>query len=215
MSHRGPDDRGHFVEPDLCVGLGHVRLSIIDLATGKQPLSSSDDLIVLVCNGEIYDFERIRGNLEALGHRFKSKSDSEAIIHLYEKYGLEFVSHLRGEFAFLLLDRRRRVLYAFRDRFGTKPLYYCATTGGGFVFASEVKGIAATGLVNLEFDPTALKSALTNMHCIPSVFKGIAEVEPGEYLSVNLDTLEVQKTRYWDFQFPRSDSARIFLPNGN
>ncbi len=122
MRHRGPDGHGVFLEPDRHLGLGHARLSIIDLETGAQPLYSHDARLALVCNGEIYDFERQRGELEREGSRFASNSDSELIIHLYLKYGEGFYEHLRGEFAFLLYDRSLGRLIAARDRFGIKPL---------------------------------------------------------------------------------------------
>src|SRR5262245_45321466 len=120
LHHRGPDGRGLFLEPDRHLGLAHARLSIIDLETGAQPLYSHDARVTLVCNGEIYDFERQRTELEREGFRFTSNSDAEVIIHLYLKHGECFYKYLRGEFAFLLYDRSLGRLIAVRDRFGIK-----------------------------------------------------------------------------------------------
>ncbi|MEZ4485119.1 MAG: hypothetical protein R2864_11190 [Syntrophotaleaceae bacterium] len=146
LHHRGPDESGLYMDPECPVALGHARLSIIDLATGRQPLYSEEEDIVLVCNGEIYDFERLRQELIRLGHRFRTASDAEVIIHLYQQYGLSFTDHLRGEFAFLLYDRRQRKVFAVRDRFGIKPLFF-NRQGGRFLFASEAKALFATGLL--------------------------------------------------------------------
>src|SRR5207244_10246309 len=124
LEHRGPDGDGVFIDAAARVTLAHTRLAVIDLATGAQPIQSEDGNIILVCNGEIYDFERIRSALEAKGYHFKTKSDSEVIIHLYREFGLGCFDQLRGEFAFLLYDRARHLLIAGRDRFGIKPLYF-------------------------------------------------------------------------------------------
>src|SRR5437868_6243162 len=145
LEHRGPDGNGVFIDESAKLTFAHTRLAVIDLATGVQPLGSHDENIVLICNGEIYDFERIRSSLEAKGHRFKTRSDSEVIIHLYEEFGLDLFEHLRGEFAFLLYDKTKRLLIAARDRFGIKPLYF-SRTPDAFVFASEMKAIFASGL---------------------------------------------------------------------
>jgi asparagine synthase (glutamine-hydrolysing) len=118
LHHRGPDGRGLFVDKEARLTIAHTRLAIIDLVTGDQPMESEDGSIVLSANGEIYDFERIRSALEAKGYRFKTKSDSEVIIYLYKEYGLGCFEHLRGEFAFLLYDKAKRLLIAARDRFG-------------------------------------------------------------------------------------------------
>src|SRR5690348_2189167 len=155
LDHRGPDGTGVFSDPAAEVTLAHTRLAIIDLVTGTQPLASEDGNIVLAANGEIYDFERIRSSLEAKGHRFSTKSDSEVIIALYEEYGLDCFKHLRGEFAFLLYDKRKRLLIAARDRFGIKPLYF-TRIDGGLVFGSEMKAIFASGLVEPKLDVSGL-----------------------------------------------------------
>src|SRR5271166_987097 len=153
LRHRGPDGSGVHLEPDLAAGIAHARLSIIDLEQGAQPLFNEDERISVVCNGEVYDFERQRSELERAGHRFRTNSDSELIIHLYEEHGLAFLHHLRGEFAFLLLDSVHRRLIAVRDRFGIKPLYVARTDRNGWIFSSEIKGILATSLVPPAMDP--------------------------------------------------------------
>ena len=125
LYHRGPDEYGFYFGEDGEPDLAHSRLSIIDLKTGSQPLRSSDDSLVLIVNGEFYDYKTIRARMSARGYQFRSKSDSEIIFPLYLQYGLNFVNHLRGEFAFALFDRRKRRLILCRDRFGIRPLYFC------------------------------------------------------------------------------------------
>ena len=138
--HRGPDDDGFFVEGN--VGLAMRRLSIIDIRTGQQPISNEDKSLWIVYNGEIYNHRELRSKLEARGHRYHTKSDTETIVHLYEEYGRECVQHLRGMFAFAIWDRRSRRLFIARDRLGIKPLYYFYD-GKKFVFGSEIKAILA------------------------------------------------------------------------
>src|SRR5690242_15903456 len=145
LDHRGPDGRGTFIDEAARVTFVHTRLAVIDPETGAQPIESEDGNLVLIANGEIYDFERIRSLLEAKGRRFKTGSDSEVILHLYEEFGLDLFEHLRGEFAFLLYDKAKRLLIAARDRFGIKPLYF-SRLAGGLVFASEMKALFASGL---------------------------------------------------------------------
>lgn len=130
MSHRGPDGEGYFVEPG--VGLGFRRLSIIDLQTGEQPISNEDSSITVVCNGEIYNYQELRRNLQAAGHRFRTNSDVEVIVHLYEDHGVRCVDFLRGMFSFAIWDSRHRRLMLARGRFGIKPMSYAITPGGLF-----------------------------------------------------------------------------------
>ncbi len=145
LHHRGPDGRGHWLSPDCRVGLGHTRLSIIDLQTGDQPIANEDESLWIVANGEFYDFERIRDELRRRGHRFRTGSDSEIALHLYEDHGPECLHHLRGEFAFVIWDGRNRRLFAGRDRFGVKPLFY-AEHAGALYLASEAKALFAMGV---------------------------------------------------------------------
>ena len=123
LQHRGPDDCGSFADSLAGITLLHTRLSVIDLETGAQPIESEDGNLVLVANGEIYDFERIRSSLEGKGYRFRTKSDSEVILHLYQEFGLNFLEHLRGEFAFLLYDKTSQLFVAARDRFGSSRCF--------------------------------------------------------------------------------------------
>src|SRR5689334_19069596 len=145
LLHRGPDGQKHWISPDHCVGLGHARLSIIDLAGGDQPIANEDGQLQIVVNGEFYDFQRIRRELEARGHRFRTKSDSEIALHLYEEFGVQGLQQLRGEFAFALWDQNNQRLFLVRDRFGIKPLYY-SLHQGTLYFASEIKALFALGV---------------------------------------------------------------------
>lgn len=207
LRHRGPDGHGVFLEPDRHLGLGHARLSIIDMKTGAQPLYSHDARLALVCNGAIYDFERQRGELEREGSRFASNSDSELIIHLYLKHGERFYEHLRGEFAFLLYDRSLGRLIAARDRFGIKPLYVARTKAGGWAFSSEIKGLFGTGLVEREIDLSApSKNGAT-------LFRGVEHVPPATAVVLDVVNGTQRVTSYWRPNFPRAsrnDTSRTF-----
>ena len=145
LRHRGPDGQGHWVSPDKRIALGHARLSIIDLATGDQPIASEDEQTRIVVNGEFYGYEPIQRELEQSGHRLRTRSDSEIALHLYEDLGTQCLHRLRGEFAFVLWDERTRSIFAARDRFGIKPLFY-AWHEGTLCFASEVKALFAAGV---------------------------------------------------------------------
>jgi asparagine synthase (glutamine-hydrolysing) len=154
IAHRGPDDAGIFV--DERAALGHRRLSIVDLAAGHQPLANEDDSIWIVFNGEIYNHHELRRDLERRGHRFRTHSDTEAIVHAYEEYGDACVERLDGMFAFALADEKARRLLLARDRLGKKPLFH-ATLGGVLHFASEIKAIKASPAWNGEHDLDAPK----------------------------------------------------------
>jgi asparagine synthase (glutamine-hydrolysing) len=145
LHHRGPDSQGAWLSPNQRVGLGHARLSIIDLTTGDQPIASEDERIHIVVNGEFYDFECQRRELERRGHLFRTCSDSEIALHLYEEFGAHCVQQLRGEFAFVLWDEGNRSLFAARDRFGIKPLYY-AVYDDTLYLASEIKALFVAGV---------------------------------------------------------------------
>lgn len=140
MRHRGPDDEGIYISNH--VGLGHRRLSIIDLNTGKQPIANEDSTVWVVFNGEIYNYKELRQLLLRRGHVFKTETDTEVIIHSYEEYGEDCVSHLRGMFSFAIWDEREEVLFLARDRVGIKPFYY-SLLGNSLIFASEIKAILA------------------------------------------------------------------------
>jgi asparagine synthase (glutamine-hydrolysing) len=199
LHHRGPDAQRVWVDPRCRAGLGHARLSIIDLMTGDQPIASENDQLHLVANGEFYDFERIRAELERQGHAFHTRSDSEIALHLFEEQGARSVHSLRGEFAYAIWDQRDGVLFAARDRFGIKPLYY-TVHNGTFYLASEVKAFAEFG-VPLRWD----RDTLYDIHFVKhspdrSLFEGIYQVPPGSYLVTDGDNVRV--TQYWDWNYP-------------
>lgn len=197
--HRGPDGSGEYRR--VPVGLGHRRLSIIDLSTGDQPMCNEDGTVWVVYNGEIYNFLELRSDLEAWGHKFKSKTDTEVIVHLYEDLGVECVSHFRGMFAFALWDERKQLLLLARDRVGIKPLYY-ANTGKALVFGSEMKSILADQSVERRVNPRAIDRFLTYYY-LPgneTLLEGVLKLEPGYYLTVQSGKIE--KRQYWDLKFP-------------
>lgn len=198
IAHRGPDDDGFYVRGN--VGLGHRRLSIIDLAGGKQPIFNEDGSIVIVFNGEIYNFADLTDDLAASGHRFRTRSDTETIVHAYEEYGDSCVERLRGMFAFALWDGRRKRLLLARDRLGKKPLYYYAGANS-LIFASEIKALLENPEVPREVDPDALKLYLA-LRYVPgprTIFREIYKLQPGHYLA--LENGIVRTCAYWDVQF--------------
>jgi asparagine synthase (glutamine-hydrolysing) len=199
LHHRGPDDSGVFADP--FAALGHARLSIIDLATGHQPMCNEDETVWIVFNGEIYNFPELHARLTARGHRFRSHCDTEAIIHLYEEYGDRCVDHLRGMFAFAIWDQGRRRLLLARDRVGIKPLYYWQE-GDRLVFGSEIKPILHAPGVPREIDPEALQDYLTYLW-VPapkSIFKGIRKLPAGHTAAFDVHGLRLEE--YWDLVFP-------------
>ncbi|MEZ4381264.1 MAG: asparagine synthase (glutamine-hydrolyzing) [Nannocystaceae bacterium] len=204
LAHRGPDGEGRWVAADGRVALGHRRLAIIDRAGGRQPIASEDGQVVAVVSGELYDHNVLRDRLRARGHRFRTRSDSELVVHLYEEHGVELVEHLRGEFAFILWDGRQRLALAGRDRFGVRPLVY-ARIGDAHCFASEGKALLAAG-APAAWDLEAVFAA-TQMHYAPpdrTLFRGVRQVEPGE-LAVLRDG-DLRLRRYWDLDYPREAS---------
>jgi len=203
LRHRGPDGDGFHVAPGI--GLAFRRLAIIDLATGEQPIANEDGTVVVVCNGEIYNHVELRARLSAAGHRFRTASDVETIVHLYEEHGDGFVDHLRGMFAIALWDAPRRRLLLARDRFGIKPLYYAATDGA-LVFGSEQKAILASGAVMPEPDLQGMRQLLTHGRTVTprTMVRGIAKVPPGCMLAWSCGSMST--SRYWDVSFPARDA---------
>jgi asparagine synthase (glutamine-hydrolysing) len=201
MVHRGPDDSGTYFKDQ--VGLAHRRLSIIDLAGGHQPISNEDDTIWIVFNGEIYNFQELRRKY-LKDHTFKTRSDTEVIIHLYEEFGEDCIQYLRGMFAFALWDEKIRKLLIVRDRFGIKPLYY-AQTPKGFVFASELKAILETDAIQRKIDKQALNLYLTFRYVPGSrtMIDGITKLEPAHYLVHQNGNFSVH--RYWNLDFAEDD----------
>ncbi|HEY3884392.1 MAG TPA: hypothetical protein VGL62_04245, partial [Vicinamibacterales bacterium] len=164
IRHRGPDDEGIHLEPG--VGLGMRRLSIIDLAGGRQPLHNETKSIWVVFNGEIYNYRELRAELEAAGHRFSTSSDTESIVHAYEEWGEDVFARLRGMFGIALWDRPRRTLLLARDRAGIKPLHY-VERNGRLYFASEIKSLLAAGAVDRRLNPAALDHFLAFLYTPP------------------------------------------------
>jgi asparagine synthase (glutamine-hydrolysing) len=205
LVHRGPDDEGEHVESRLgiSIGLGHKRLSIVDLSSAaRQPMANEDGTVWLVCNGEIYNFRELRDELLSKGHVFRSGSDNEAIVHLYEDMGIDCLERLKGMFAFALWDRSKNALFLARDRMGKKPLHY-SDYNGGIVFASEIKALLRHPAVGRTIDLSSLNKYLA-LEYIPaphSIYTSIRKLEPGHYLSYQNGKCTTHK--YWDL--PLSD----------
>jgi asparagine synthase (glutamine-hydrolysing) len=202
--HRGPDGWGHHVEPPVLMGMR--RLSIIDVAGGQQPIGNEDGSIQVVFNGEIYNYRELRAELEQQGHRFRTKSDTEVLVHLYEQHGDDFPRHLNGMFAFALHDRTRRRVLLARDQIGIKPLFV-AKLAGQLVFGSEIKALLESGLVPRELDHDAL-AAFLSWEYVPAprtLIRAIRKLEPGCTLAVELDSGELRERRYWDL--PAADAV--------
>jgi asparagine synthase (glutamine-hydrolysing) len=202
LVRRGPDEGGRF--RDCGVGLAMRRLSIIDLAGGRQPIRNEDATVWVVFNGEIYNYRELRAGLLQRGHRFETHSDTEVIVHLYEEHGERLVDHLRGMFAFALWDSRRRRGLLARDRLGIKPLFY-AHMGDTLVFGSEIKAVLASGIVRRELDYQALDAFLTFTY-IPApltIYQAVRKLEPGHLLI--WERGKVEDRRYWDLDVSRPD----------
>lgn len=201
LHHRGPDGAGF--HQDGPVGLAHARLSIIDLATGDQPLANEDRTIWTVFNGEIFNYVELRAALERAGHVFRTSSDTETIVHAYEEYGDDFVRHLNGQFAIALWDSRRRRLLLIRDRVGIRPLFV-QRDGNRLLFASEIKAILSVSEQPRRLDLTGLAQTFTGWAPVEerTAFEGIKSLPPGCFLSFEAGREELQ--RYWDWEYPVS-----------
>jgi len=199
IRHRGPDDEGYFVAPGI--GLGHARLSIIDVQGGKQPIHNEDESIWICYNGEVFNYIELREDLVKRGHSFYTSTDTEVIAHMYEEFGPDFVHKLNGQFAISLWDANRQRLLLVRDRVGILPLYY-ASDDDHLVFSSEVKGLLASGHVSAELDPTALDDLLTFWCPVApkTIFAGVQQVRPGEM--VILENGSITTRQYWDWDYP-------------
>jgi asparagine synthase (glutamine-hydrolysing) len=205
LHHRGPDDRGIHVDREI--GLGHTRLSIVDLSGGRQPMCNEDGSIWVVFNGEIYNHVELRAELEQQGHTFKTHSDTEVIVHLYEEKGAACVNAFNGQFAFALWDGRRRELLLARDRMGVRPLFY-TMQNGRLLFASEIKALFEDATLPRELDPFALDQIFTFWFPLPprTGFTGIAELPPGHTMTVTEDDVRIR--RYWSMAFPADGGGR-------
>jgi asparagine synthase (glutamine-hydrolysing) len=199
--HRGPDEGSVHSEPGL--GLGHRRLSIIDVATGQQPLFNEDGTVAIVFNGEIYNFQELIPELLALGHVFRTRSDTEVIVHAWEAWGEACVQRLRGMFAFALWDRKRATLFLARDRLGVKPLHYALLDDGHIIFGSELKSLLAHGGMKREIDPLAVEEyfALGYVAEPRCIFRQARKLEPGHTLMLRRGAPLAQPQRYWDLRF--------------
>ena len=204
IRHRGPDEFGAYRDADL--GLAHARLSIIDLGTGQQPLSNEDGNLWIVYNGEIFNYLELRVELEALGHRFRTKSDTEVVVHAWEQWGEQAFERMNGQWAVAIWDRKRRALMLSRDRVGVRPLYV-GKHAGRYYFSSEVKAIfAADPSFPRSLDPQGIDETFTFWSVVPpqSVFSGIEEIEPGQTWTFNADGL--LRRAYYHPDFPRRGS---------
>lgn len=204
LYHRGPDGQRQWIEKDCRVGLGHARLSIIDLATGDQPIASENGRTHIVVNGEFYGYEAVQRELENGGHRLSTRSDSEIALHLYEELSTDCVHRLRGEFAFVIWDAANRMMFAARDRFGIKPLFY-AFHRDTLYFASEVKALFAMG-VPARWDAESVSQAVEfGGHPMRTLFDGVFQVPPGHFVIATDKHIEVKQ--YWDFHYPKAKQA--------
>lgn len=209
IRHRGPDDEGFHVQDGCAIGMR--RLSIIDLSTGHQPMSNEDGTVWVVFNGEIYNYQELRRDLIARGHRFRTNSDTETLVHLYEEHGTAGFEKLRGMFAYALWDSRQRSLHLVRDRFGKKPLYYAALPEGLY-FGSELKCLRVAG-VPLEVDPEALQ-LFFQFSYIPdplSPFRSVRKLMPGCWIRYDADG-RVHTGRYWKMPPPTEDETGFNAP---
>jgi asparagine synthase (glutamine-hydrolysing) len=211
LRHRGPDDEGIFV--DGFVGFGHRRLSIVDVAGGHQPMTNEDGSLYITYNGEIYNHADFRPSLEKCGHVYRTLSDTETILHLYEEHGERCVEHLRGMFAFAIWDRKNHELFIARDRLGVKPLYYVHTSDGSLYFASEIKALLAAGAIKPEINYKALPDYLANhgTSADETLFLGVKRLLPGHTLSWRDGQIRLQK--YWDLLYTSDGRANADRPD--
>lgn len=204
LRHRGPDGQGTWFSPDRRTALGHTRLSIIDLETGSQPIANETNQLQLIANGEFYDHDRITAELKGLGHTFRTGSDSEIALHLFETYGHDFLTHLRGEFAFAIWDEANQTLFAARDRFGIKPFFYTHERQK-FMFASEAKALFAAGH-SARWDRRGMFQALHfAQEQDHTLYEGVRQLPPGHFLIARRGTLTIRP--YWDAHNPAKAKA--------
>jgi asparagine synthase (glutamine-hydrolysing) len=204
LRHRGPDEFGILLDHE--VGLGNTRLSIIDLSGGSQPIANEDETLWIVFNGEIFNYLELRAELETRGHRFRTSSDTEVIIHLFEEYGPACLEKMNGQFAIAIWDRDRRRLFLARDRLGVRPLFYTELKTGLMLFASEIKAIFSDARISRELDPNRVDEVFRFWGALQShtVFRGISELPPGHFLIADRDSVQIE--RYWAPQFSETTS---------
>ena len=207
--HRGPDEAGLYTEPGL--GFGHRRLSIIDIAAGQQPMFNEDGTVAVVFNGEIYNFVDLIPELTALGHTFKTRSDTETIVHAWEQWGVDCVHHFRGMFAFALWDRRQQVFFMARDRLGVKPLHYAVTDEGFLVFGSELKTLTAWPGFRRDIDDEAVEDYFGYGY-VPeprTIYKSAHKLPPGYRILIRRGRPVPQPEQYWDVPFQPPSALSI------
>ncbi len=206
ITHRGPDEQGTIVKDKAALGMR--RLSIIDLKTGQQPIFDCSGNLAIVFNGEIYNFLELKKDLENRGHRFKTNSDTETIVHAFEEYGTDCLKHLRGMFAFAIYDFANETLFIARDRVGKKPLFFSKTKQGNFVFGSELKSLIEHGEISKEIDFSALDAYLTFGY-VPEefcIFKDVFKLAPGAFLTYKNG--EIKTENYWDFSYTENSEIK-------
>ena len=209
QAHRGPDGEGEHHEPG--VALGHRRLSIIDIATGQQPLYNEDGTVVVIFNGEIYNYQQLIPELQALGHVFHTRSDTEVIVHAWEAWGERCVDRFRGMFAFALYDRNRETLFLARDRLGVKPLFYSLLPDGTLLFGSELKSLMVHPGLRRDIDPCAVEEyfALGYVAEPRSIFVGTRKLPPAHTLTVRRGQTVPEPVEYWDVRFSLESSITL------
>lgn len=203
--HRGPDGDGEFFDPGI--GLGHRRLAIIDLSGGAQPLFNEDQSVVVVYNGEIYNFQELMDELIAAGHVFRTRCDTEVIVHAWEEWGEDCVDRFRGMFVFAIWDRTRQTLFLARDRLGIKPLYYSLLADGTLIFGSELKSLLVHPGLPREMDPTAIEEYFAYGY-VPdpkTIYQSVFKLAPGHTLKWRRGDAPPQPRQYWDIRFDVSD----------
>ncbi len=203
--HRGPDEGDTYIEPGI--GFGHRRLSVIDIAMGQQPLGNEDGSVMVCYNGEIYNYRELTAQLKALGHTFKTKSDTEVIVHAWEQWGEDCVHHFRGMFAIGLWDRNKQVMFLARDRLGVKPLYYAMTPDGWFAFSSELKALRMHPSLPREIDPQAVEDYFAYGY-VPepkTIYQGALKLSPGFRLTQKVGAPLAQPQQFWDVPFKRHE----------
>ena len=208
LRHRGPDDHGYFFDKNIA--LAQRRLSIIDLKTGKQPIYNEDKSKVIIYNGELYNFQEIKKDLEKKSHKFSTNTDTEVILHAYEEYGDSCLKLFNGMFAFAIYDSKNKSLFIARDRLGIKPLYYYFNDSK-FSFASELKSILQDKSIEKQINPQALHNFFAYEY-VPSpltILKKIKKLPPAHYLLLKNNKLTIKK--YWDIKFQRSNKSKSYF----
>jgi asparagine synthase (glutamine-hydrolysing) len=210
IRHRGPDEAGIYL--DSQIGMGNVRLCIVDLTSGQQPITNEDGTLWIVYNGEIYNYIELRAELEMRGHRFVTNTDTEVILHLYEDYGPACLDHLNGPFAISIWDSRRRRLFLARDRVGIRPLFY-AQRDGALIFGSEIKALLADPRLSAQIDPISLDQVFTFWSPLSprTILRDVFELPPGHYMIAHEGRIEIHC--FWELEFPTQPATRAWSIN--